>query len=194
MSDLNADHETQASMNAWAVSAIPGSDVRIAIRAREELGELMQVVNDKRPSTEEIIEKAVAILVVFARLGTLLNTSLILTTCPESTIGKHKPHIPAMMALVQTRDFVDALVKQRLEGCSMEGKLSGLIQEIWSLVQAVITRVDGDVQHAVDSTMAKYRQRVWATDHDDGLTRHQRTGMPHHRGAESHHRGALIGA
>lgn len=155
--------ETQQTISQWSSETFgePGSDIRVATRAGEEMFELLwEITTSANPQKciEEAADVAIVLYSLCDRLGVNIDTSL---------IHREDHNGIQLMAAEANAKLASVIVMLCLPDMGQFVRYS--LHLVYYFLGKICGKLGGDLQQAVDSKMLINRRRKWlVSSYHDG--------------------------
>jgi hypothetical protein len=153
--------ETQQSVSQWSTTNFgpATSNLRIAIRASEEMNELLGAISSQK-SAEEIIEKAADVAIVMYQY-----TQNIRMEIDTSVLSRKDPYGVEYLA-AQANTKLAAIISM-LAIADNDRYTSYSVHQLYYFLEQVCAKLEGNLQDAIDKKMVANRARDWRTEKDN---------------------------
>jgi hypothetical protein len=150
--------ETQQSISEWASTTFgqPGSNLRVATRAGEEMFELFKEISTGVHAEKAIVEAADVAITLYRlceRLGITIDTSL---------IRRQDPDNPLVIAAESNGKMASVIVMLCYDDDSKSVSYS--LQQVYYFLEKFCESRGGNLQKAIEAKMLINRNRRWKTD------------------------------
>ena len=150
--------ETQETISQWSIETFgdAGSNFRVAIRAQEEMTELLVAISTHEPQ-EDIIEEAADVAIVIYRLASRLG----ITISPYWMSDREGLQLKTIASRANKR-LADIIVLLSMQDNDMWRTYS--LQELMHFLRSLCTSLGSNLSDAVSTKMAINRGRKWRKD------------------------------
>lgn len=160
--------ETQKSISDWAEETFGAatSNLRVAVRANEEMAELLRELTiDFSPEYDarKAVEECADTYIVLCRLGERLGLNLLQS--PSARAIRHEMPIGSRPFEIAVKANVLIAKAMLLLSYKIQHKVTATTaSEVAGLLEWIVEKLGGDLHVAVDSKMEVNRRRRWRVD------------------------------
>lgn len=157
--------ETQGTISKWAMDTFsePSSDMRVAVRANEEMAELMTEVSKLKPDFALIAAECADVAIVLYRLADRLKLDLEVPMREAGYYLMPKETNPRLLACVANKTMA-ALLRQMSVDPTASVLIEDLIASVMAGLNHVSARVGRSLPDEIDKKMTINRRRKWSKD------------------------------
>ena len=150
--------ETQTSISLWAEQTFgdPGSNLRVATRAGEEMFELFREISAGINAKKAIVEAADVAITLYRlceRLKVRIDTSQICREDPDNPIvlaAKCNGRLAPVIVMLSYDDYDESV--------------DYMLQQLYYFLEKFCISLGGNLQQAIDDKMEINRRRRWQTN------------------------------